>query len=80
MSANRRILKETGHCPAGKQQGDTSFPALGFVRAGLWKGSTSQLILLLTLFLITFLPSVQEEQEPGAFSKESRSLKIEYET
>lgn len=34
----------------------------------------SQLILLLTLLLITFLFSVHEEQESGNFSKESRSL------
>lgn len=34
----------------------------------------SQLILLLTLLLITFLFSVNEEQESGNFSKESRSL------
>lgn len=27
MSANRRILKESGHCPAGKQEGDTSLPS-----------------------------------------------------
>lgn len=66
--------------PEGKATGGASFPSPGCVRTGLWKGFTSQLILLLTLFLITFLPSVHEEQEPGAFSKESRCLQIECET
>jgi len=62
--------------PSWRAAGDAALPTARFTGPG----STSRLSPLLTLPLVTLLPTVRDEPEPGAFSKGSRSLQTECET